>query len=144
MEFLESMFRKGPRYTLVPRHSHDPTVDTPAATDSKRRDSPSEFHLPPPATPSVNYLLPIRSRKQRFGRTQTSDTVRSLKAPTAMGCTDKSDFKKPSASGVGNKNSCHLQQESKWTNPGMLQRIWYSYNTLEEVDCYNSYNTTLH
>ena len=40
-------------------------------------DSPGETHLPHPATPSTDYLLTIRSRKQRLGRIQTSDKVKS-------------------------------------------------------------------
>ena len=96
--------------------------DTPAATESELRDSPDDVHLSPLATPRANYLVTIRSRKPRFGRTRTSDMVRSHEAPTAMGRTDESDFKKPSASRVGNKDLRNLHQESKWTNPGMLHR----------------------
>ena len=129
------MLRKGPRYTRSlsdnrgPRLPHDPTWLT-----RPHQPSPNGgIHLansigrPPPATTSSNYLLTIRSRKPRFGRTRTSDTVRSHEATTAMGRTDVSDCKKPSASCVCFKYSCHPFQESNWTNPGMLHRIWCRY-----------------
>ena len=35
----------------------------------------TKLQLPPPATLSTNYLLWRLSHEQRFGRTQTSDTV---------------------------------------------------------------------
>ena len=128
MTFLASMFSKGPRCTSDPwsKAPHVPTCGIrPAAAESERRNLPGEFNLPHPAIAGINFLGTIRSRKQRFGRTQTSDTVRSHEAPRALGRTDESKCMKPSASGVDNKYSCHLHQESKWTNPGMLYRLWY-------------------
>ena len=92
--------------------------------------------LTPPATPSANYLLTIRSRKQRFRRTRTSDTVRWQEAPTAMGHTDEyvqGPTKGPWNQGPGAcATSTHViciknrngpiqesRNEGSWTNPGM-------------------------
>ena len=120
------MFRKDPSYTRGPRCPHDSTCGTrPTATESEQRDPPGGFHLSHPATASGNYLVTLWSRKQRFLHTQTSETVRSHEAPRAMGRIHVSQCKKLRASGVGNKYSCHLYQQSKWTSPGILHRIWY-------------------
>ena len=122
-------YTRDPKYTRGPRYHHDLTwLTQPAPTESVLRDSSGKLQLPPPATPSANYLLSRRSSKQRYGSIRTSDTVRSQEAPTVMWYNDKPDCKKPSTRGAGNKYSCHLQQESKWTN-STSQRRWYRNNT---------------
>ena len=114
------MFRKGPRCTSGPECTRGPsqplhrTCGTrPQQTESERRYSSGEFHLSHPATPSPKYLLTIRSSKldsDVHGQVIRSDRTKPQKA---MGSTDESEYKKPNASRVCNKYSCHSFQESK-------------------------------
>ena len=142
-------YTRFPSNTRDPRQHHDPTWGTQsAATESALRDSPGELHLPPPATPSANYLLTIRSchtERQLLAQ----DTVLPHRAPTTCprygtatpsanylitirsNCTRRHKWvyvlmssiaSNQRASRLGNQYSCNLDQESKCTNPGIVTK----------------------
>ena len=130
LKFLESMFRKGPRYTRGPKYTRGPEYTRGSRqphhpTCGTRPQQPSSnggIHL----ANSICHLLPHRALTT-CSRTATQAAIRTYSdkrygpiARTASGSTDEVDCKKPSASRWGNQYSYHLDQESKWINPGFF------------------------
>ena len=132
------MLRNGPRCTLGPEYTRSSsdtrgpgtTMILPGGLNLQTQRQNGGI----PLANSICHLLPHRALTtcSRYGHASSDSDVleqairsAASRTPTAMGRTDKSDRKKPSTRGEGNEYSCHSHQESKWTNPERLHKIWY-------------------